>query len=135
MNKPGSSFSQLCDQYKSSLATQQLLDNSIAYLERKTSQLSQDQGFSHTAETAATGRRLAELRRRSLGCSRRLDTLSREITRLTHTLPQERLGVILRLRYIEQMGWSEISDLTGIELRWLMRLHRRALSQLSDRAG
>ncbi len=37
---------------------------------------------------------------------------------------------ILRMRYIHFMRWQAISDCLMLDLRWVMRLHKRALDSL-----
>lgn len=46
-------------------------------------------------------------------------------------LQDERMAQILRCRYLELMPWDDISEITGVGIRWLHRLHNKALKQLS----
>lgn len=54
-----------------------------------------------------------------------------EIERTVSAVSDERLRLILIARYINCNRWEQIAVMQNIELRWLYRLHGRALSEVS----
>lgn len=54
-----------------------------------------------------------------------------EIERTVSAVSDERLRQILAARYINCNRWEQIAVMQNIELRWLYRLHGRALSEVS----
>lgn len=53
-----------------------------------------------------------------------------EIERTIADISDERLRLILFARYINCMRWEQIAVTQSIELRWLYRLHGRALREV-----
>lgn len=45
-------------------------------------------------------------------------------------LTDERSRTVLRLRYLHGLEWAEVADRMFYSLRWVMKLHRRALKRL-----
>jgi len=45
-------------------------------------------------------------------------------------LPDERSRTVLRLRYLHGLDWADVADRMFYSLRWVMKLHRRALERL-----
>lgn len=63
-----------------------------------------------------------------------IDELIRVKAEIEHTISavaDERLKLILIARYINCNRWEQIAVMQNIELRWLYRLHGRALSEVS----
>lgn len=63
-----------------------------------------------------------------------IDELIRVKAEIEHTISavaDERLRLILIARYINCNRWEQIAVMQNIELRWLYRLHGRALSEIS----
>lgn len=54
-----------------------------------------------------------------------------EIEHTISAVADERLRLILIARYINCNRWEQIAVMQNIELRWLYRLHGRALSEVS----
>lgn len=54
-----------------------------------------------------------------------------EIEHTISAVADERLRLILIARYINCNRWEQIAVMQNIELRWLYRLHGRALSEIS----
>ena len=63
-----------------------------------------------------------------------IDELIRVKAEIEHTISavaDERLRLILTARYINCNRWEQIAVIQNIELRWLYRVHGRALSEVS----
>lgn len=50
-----------------------------------------------------------------------------------NTIDDEDLKLILRYRYIDGLKWAEISDKMMLNIRWIYRLHNRALERIKIR--
>lgn len=62
----------------------------------------------------------------------RLVTLRQNIGTAIDSVPDARLRELLRLRYIEGLTWGKLAVAMGYDdLRWVYRLHGRALEQLT----
>ena len=62
----------------------------------------------------------------------RLVTLRRNIGTAIDSVSDARLRELLRLRYIEGLTWGKLTVVMGYDdLRWIYRLHGRALEQLT----
>ncbi len=46
------------------------------------------------------------------------------------TLPDEQARTLLTLRYVHGLPWEEVAEEMFYSLRWVMKLHRRALIRL-----
>lgn len=46
-------------------------------------------------------------------------------------LPDEKLRDVMRYRYIDGMKWEEVAVAMHIDYRWVLRLHGRALAELT----
>lgn len=57
--------------------------------------------------------------------------LRREIEDVIAAVPDGRLRMLLRYRYIDGMTWEKVADNMGLELRWTHVLHGRALSEIT----
>lgn len=61
-----------------------------------------------------------------------LVSLRRAIGAAIDAVPDARLRELLKLRYIEGLTWGKLAVVMGYDdLRWLYRLHGRALEQLT----
>ena len=58
--------------------------------------------------------------------------LKREITRRVKSIPNDEYQLLLEKRYLCFMPWEKIAVDMGYELRWLYRLHHRALDAVSE---
>lgn len=57
-------------------------------------------------------------------------TLRLEIERSISQMKDERLQLLLELRYIDGLTWEKVAEKLNTEYRWVLRLHKRALSEL-----
>ena len=57
--------------------------------------------------------------------------LRREIEDVIASVPDGRLRMLLRYRYIDGMTWERIAVNMCMDARWIRRLHGRALSVLT----
>lgn len=55
--------------------------------------------------------------------------IKRKIAREISLLSDENYRMILELRYVALMKWEEISVATGYDLRWVYRIHRKAIKE------
>lgn len=58
-------------------------------------------------------------------------TLRLEIERSIANMRDERLRLLLELRYIDGLTWEKVAESLNTEYRWVLRLHKRALSELT----
>ncbi len=56
----------------------------------------------------------------------------REIEGAIKTVPDGRQQRILHMRYIERKKWEEIAVILGIDYRWTLRLHGKALLKIQE---
>ena len=61
---------------------------------------------------------------------RELVDLKREITGIIKRVNNKELQTLLELRYLCFMRWEEISVQLHLDIRWVHRLHNRALSEV-----
>jgi len=61
--------------------------------------------------------------------------LRRETDALLNAIPKREYQQILKLRYLADMQWEEVSELMHYSLRWVMRLHRKALQTAVETAA
>ncbi len=45
-------------------------------------------------------------------------------------IPDEKAQTLLTLRYLHGLSWEEVAEQMFYSLRWVMKLHRRALQRL-----
>ncbi|MCM1336006.1 MAG: hypothetical protein NC237_13280 [Eubacterium sp.] len=60
----------------------------------------------------------------------RLVDLRKEIEAAIEGVRDERERVILTERYVNGKKWSEIAERLNVEIRWVFRIHKRALSKI-----
>lgn len=58
-------------------------------------------------------------------------SLRLEIERIISGVCDERLRLLLELRYIDGLTWEKVADKMSIEYRWVLRLHKKALNALT----
>lgn len=61
----------------------------------------------------------------------RLAALRREIGQAIETIPDGRLSHLLRCRYIEGLTFERIAERECIDIRWVFRLHRKAIQEIA----
>lgn len=57
--------------------------------------------------------------------------MKQEINRRIAQLSDPAYGLLLNLRYMNQMSWQKISLRMNYDKSWVLRLHQRALTELS----
>lgn len=62
--------------------------------------------------------------------ARRVD-LKREVKAVIHTVDDLVLQELLEQRYIDRLRWEEIAEVMSRDIRWVFRLHGKALSKLT----
>ena len=80
-----------------------------------------------TDKVGRTVSRIVDLERELQNDIDELVQTGEKIRRAINSLTDERLKVILELRYIKGKKWEDIADMLNTELRWIYRLHGRAL--------
>ena len=75
---------------------------------------------------------LDELERRYVERLRETIRLLTAIEDGIDALPDERHRLVLRMRYIDGLGWEEIAERIGYTLRWVTNIHGLALESLKD---
>ena len=59
------------------------------------------------------------------------DVIRRQIVAVLESIPDPRDRELLRRKYLLGQRWETISEKMGLELRWVYRRHRRAISGLT----
>jgi DNA-directed RNA polymerase specialized sigma subunit len=62
----------------------------------------------------------------------RLIDLKKEIGKVISNIDNPSYQLILEMRYINNRNWDEIADEMGLDKRWLLRLHMRALRKIDE---
>lgn len=75
--------------------------------------------------------RLGELRRELASCLERQERLGQEIGAAADRLADPVLSQLIRKRYLECRTWEEVAGELNYDSRWVYRLHRRALEELT----
>ena len=65
----------------------------------------------------------------------RLVDLKREMASLIERIPDPSYRVLLELRYLGCSRWEDIALKMGYDLRWVYRLHGRALKEMEEVMG
>ncbi|MEG1686872.1 MAG: hypothetical protein RR022_03395 [Angelakisella sp.] len=131
-NRQSQSFRDICTRYARLSAENRQLDEDLAYLRHKLGALAAEE-HRQPLLVQKTEQRLGQLLSRSSLVWNELVETETLLRRAAACLPQPRMTRILLYRYLEQLPWSQISEITGLEPRWLYRLHRRALALLDAR--
>ena len=82
---------------------------------------------SKRVETLAV--RIIDLQRRTMVRREKVLAKREEIRSVIMLVPDPKLSRLLDLRYVEGMKWEEISQEMVIDLRYIYRLHGRALQE------
>lgn len=91
-------------------------------------------GHSSSGVSDKVGMAVAKIATLEQEINAEIDELIRVKAEIEHTISavaDERLRLILIARYINGNRWEQIAVMQNIELRWLYRLHGRALSEVS----
>lgn len=131
MDNTSASFSDLASEYRRRILLCRQLEGKKVFLRQRIVQLrSTHDPAARTvvpllnASLRQLGERICQEQNRTAEAAQRLDSTIAK-------LQNERLAQILRCRYLELMPWDDISELTGLGVRWLCRLNKKALSLLS----
>jgi len=62
----------------------------------------------------------------------RLIDLKRGITDAIKKLKIPAHQMVLEMRYLEYKSWEEIAEVMNFDVRWVYRLHKRALKEVED---
>lgn len=60
----------------------------------------------------------------------RLETQLQAAETALDSIADKRLQRVLELRYMDGKTWDEVAACLGYDVRWIMRLHRKALTAL-----
>lgn len=52
-----------------------------------------------------------------------------EIFKLISSIKNQSYRMLLEIRYLDNRTWEEVSEIMGYDLRWIYRLHGRALKE------
>ncbi|WP_231512562.1 DUF1492 domain-containing protein [Bacillus sp. MB2021] len=63
----------------------------------------------------------------------RLIDLKRELATFVTKIENPSHRLLLELRYLSGSTWEEVAALMGYDVRWVYRLHRKALKEATDR--
>ena len=74
---------------------------------------------------------MVDLRAELIERIRRANQLRKEICDLIYSLEDERLIRLLHLRYIDGCKWEEVAERIGTDLRYVYRMHGRALQKVT----
>lgn len=117
------SFSGLCMHYRQLRADEQRLEQALVCCRKRLG----------TPEPPCTlPARLAELERRQLLICTQQQAAAVAIGTAAATLEDERLRAVIELRYLDALPWTRVSELLGLDLRWVMRLHARSIATLDS---
>lgn len=86
-------------------------------------------------QVARTVERMEHCARRLQQQARRCMDEQKALAGLLEQVSDERLRLLLWLRYARGLGWEPISERLGITERWARKLHLRALDQLAGQQG
>lgn len=120
-------FGKIIDQF--------LTENEVNMLIRLATNISPSSGGGHSSGVSdKVGTAVAKIATLEQEINTEIDELIRVKAEIEHTISavaDERLRLILIARYINCNRWEQIAVMQNIELRWLYRLHGRALSEIS----
>lgn len=74
---------------------------------------------------------MVDLRAELIERIRRANQLRKEICDLIYSLEDERLIRLLYLRYVDCLKWEDVAERIGTDLRYVYRMHGRALQKLT----
>lgn len=76
--------------------------------------------------------KIVELKREINDDIDRLIDLKREISEIISKLDNPSYQLILEMRYVNNKNWERIASEMGYDLRWILRLHARALKEIDN---
>lgn len=59
--------------------------------------------------------------------------LKRELATFVSEIENHSYRLLLELRYLSGSTWEEVADIMGYDVRWVYRLHRKALKEATER--
>lgn len=131
---------QYLKQYRSGLQELQEITERIVRVrsqaERVTAALTGQPGAPHGTMTGDNLQRcidmLDELERRYVDRLRKTIRMLTSIEDGIDALPDERYRKVLRMRYIDGLGWEEIAERVGYTKRQIINIHGAALAAIKD---
>lgn len=130
MDNPPESFSTLAGEYRRRTLLCRQLEEKKAFLRQRMVQLRGNRDPAANAAVPVLNAGLRQLGERIFQEQNRAAEEARAIDREIAKLHDERLAQVLRCRYLELLQWDDISELTGLGVRWLCRLNKKALELL-----
>lgn len=128
-NSPGS-FSSLAAEYRRRTLLCRQLEDKKAFLRQRMVQLRGSRDPAAKAAVPVLNAGLRQLGERMAQEQSRAAAEAHAIDSAIAKLQNERLAQVLHCRYLELLQWDEISELTGLGVRWLCRLNKKALELL-----
>lgn len=74
---------------------------------------------------------MVDLRSELIERIRRANQLRKEICDVIYSLDDERLIRLLHLRYVDCLKWEDVAERIGTDLRYVYRMHGRALQKVT----
>ncbi|MEG1942217.1 MAG: hypothetical protein RR049_00255 [Angelakisella sp.] len=130
MNEKRGEFLALAEQYRRRLELCLRLEGKQSFLRQRMAQLRAQHDPRTRAIIPIVNEQLRQLGDRLWQEQGKLALSAKCLAAEIAKLRDERSAQILRCRYLELMPWNDISDLTGVGVRWLHRLHNKALERL-----
>ena len=87
-----------------------------------------------TGENNKTQSTIEKLEEQEEKINKKIDLLYKvkeDIEKTLHTVEDDTLRVLLRYRYINGLTWEEIAVTMNYDYRWILRLHGKALNELT----
>ena len=87
-----------------------------------------------TGENNKTQSTIEKLEEQEEKINKKIDLLyevKEDIEKALHTVEDDTLRVLLRYRYINGLTWEEIAVTMNYDYRWILRLHGKALNELT----
>lgn len=107
------------------------LQEEIARWKRKRKQLSGGKKAEEESEQAKlAGRMIRSLKQRETQRLRQMVIFRQNFEELVGSGMDQKLGLVLRYRYLEGLTFERIGQRMGYGQRWVRRLHEKALSML-----
>lgn len=110
-----------------------ILQEQVKDLEEKAESISHMSGSSNSSAFDKIGKtvaRLVDTKNEIISMIDRLLALKKEIEGVIVELENPKYSQILTLRYINGQKWENIAQIMHMDLRWVHRLHGRALQKI-----
>lgn len=110
-----------------------ILQEQVKDLEEKAESISHMSGSSNSSAFDKIGKtvaRLVDTKNEIISMIDRLLALKKEIEGVIAELENPKYSQILTLRYINGKKWENIAQIMHMDLRWVHRLHGRALQKI-----